>query len=543
MAKRKPASKTISLSKGYKPKAPTPPPPTEVTLGEIKNTLNRATDLLITKAADISDGITEISDGMKDGTPVALQRAAIPATDDVSLWVVIRKSTEALKFANYNRFMNAVLCGTPNGVPQADLDVYKALRLSHVRALPFSDTDAYRLLKVATEAFLMVNGGVSEFDGSDADLISRRLGSGPLNKTKIKEHWAAYLGRTTGATDPMLPYLALIREKLGSEEIKNQIFAYESPIKDSPDAGKRCVGLLRDKLQRPLLLELIWNYWIEESMMVQSIGAIARRFQNIHAGPGRDPLANFEVDTLRPLSNILWGYVQDEQHRLSIIRRDQEYKHHYGIFLKGRAVPNIRPADNRSKFIEGFHQLLRLCTLFFRQDDDTTVKADAFPVLNALKEVHLVLSQGAHNQFGDLPSTARQEMLLQQWILARPEFREFLPTRIAVAYPEPWMDRVEAMKTLQGWTDTSVTHFYNLAVFGEQLLLSIRYGNWGSINEPPEAGNWARYWRAEMQGYIHSYRAVTGVDLSATPYVTDQVDSTPPSVHLLNRYMAQERRM
>jgi hypothetical protein len=138
MAKRKPPLKTTRLSTGYKPKAPTPPPPTEVTLGEIKNTLNRATDLLITKAADISDGITEISDGMKDGTPVALQRAAIPATDDVSLWVVIRKSTEALKFANYNRFMNAVLCGTPDGVPQADLDVYKALRLSHVRALPLA---------------------------------------------------------------------------------------------------------------------------------------------------------------------------------------------------------------------------------------------------------------------------------------------------------------------------------------------------------------------------------------------------------------------
>jgi len=40
--------------------------------------------------------------------------------------------------------------------------------------------------------------------------------------------------------------------------------------------------------------------------------------------------------------------------------------------------------------------------VFYKQDDDTTVKADAFPVLNALKEVHLVLSQGAHNQFGDL---------------------------------------------------------------------------------------------------------------------------------------------
>ena len=88
--------------------------------------------------------------------------------------------------------------------------------------------------------------------------------------------------------------------------------------------------------------------------------------------------------------------------------------------------------------------------------------ADGFPVLNALKEVHLILSQGAHNQFGDLPSTARIEMLMQQWLLARPEFREFLPTRIMVAYPEPWMDRVDAMKKLQGWTDTSVLHFRNL---------------------------------------------------------------------------------
>ena len=109
--------------------------------------------------------------------------------------------------------------------------------------------------------------------------------------------------------------------------------------------------------------------------------------------------------------------------------------------------------------------------------------ADGFPVLNALKEVHLILSQGAHNQFGDLPSTARIEMLMQQWLLARPEFREFLPTRIMVAYPEPWMDRVDAMKKLQGWTDTSVLHFRNLGMFGEQILLSIRYGDWNDVDD------------------------------------------------------------
>ena len=127
------------------------------------------------------------------------------------------------------------------------------------------------------------------------------------------------------------------------------------------------------------------------------------------------------------------------------MRRNYEYDHHYGLRLEGKAVPRLRGADSRSRFIEAFHNLLRACAVFYRQDDDTTVKADAFPVLNALKEVHLILSQGAHNQFGDLPSTARIEMLLQQWLLARPEFREFLPTRIMVAYPEPWMDRVDAM--------------------------------------------------------------------------------------------------
>ena len=147
-----------------------------------------------------------------------------------------------------------------------------------------------------------------------------------------------------------------------------------------------------------------------------------------------------EIDPLRPLNNLLWGWVQDEQHRLTIPRRAYEYDHEYGLKLLGKAVPAIRGADSRSRFLEGFHTLLLLCSIFYKEDDDTTVMADGFPVLNALREVHLLLTQGAHNQYGDLPWTARQEFLMQQWILARPEMREFLPRRIMVDYPEPWMD-------------------------------------------------------------------------------------------------------
>ena len=96
--------------------------------------------------------------------------------------------------------------------------------------------------------------------------------------------------------------------------------------------------------------------------------------------------------------------------------------------------------------------------------------AEAFPLLNALKEVHLILAEAAHNQFGDLPWTARGEMLIMQWLLARPEMREFLRGRYMVPYQEGWMGAVDSMKRLQGWTDTTVTHFHELAVTGETKL-------------------------------------------------------------------------
>ena len=269
-------------------------------------------------------------------------------------------------------------------------------------------------------------------------------------------------------------------------------------------------------------------------MLVQTMNAISRRFQNIHGPEGRDPLAMVEIDPLRPLNNLLWGYIQDEQHRLSLARRTNEYDHHYGLMLYGKAVPKLRPADSRQKFLEAFHHLLFRTAIFYQQDDDTMVVADGFPVLNALKEVHLLLTQGAHNQFGDLPTTARIEMLMQEWLLARPEFREFLPSRTMVAYPEAWMDRVDAMKRLQNWTDVSVMHFRDLGVFGEKVLLSIRFGAWTDTTDPDQAANWARFWRPQIQGYIHAYRAVTGVDLTSEP-----VNKTMPALLLRDRLASQ----
>lgn len=135
---------------------------------------------------------------------------------------------------------------------------------------------------------------------------------------------------------------------------------------------------------------------------------------------------------------------------------------------------------------------------------------------------------------------------MQQWLLARPEFRSFLPTRVMVAYPESWMAGVDSMKKMQGWTDVSIRHFRDLGVTGEPILLSIRFGNWSVTIDPNQAGNWARFWRQEIQWYIESYHTVTGIDLSSDmsdvrAAETAAARNQQPSVHIGRRMARQQR--
>lgn len=478
---------------------------------------------------------------IEGGITVGLRRTASRYTEDVPLWVGIRKSTDALSFGRYHDFMDWLFCNDSTiRTPMIAKSHPHMFDRPNRHRLPFTDTDAYRNIKFATEAFVMANCGVfDEFDSRDAEYVVNQVGIPDVGPGSLKAGFDNYEQHIEGTPDKVLPYLAIIRRKLADQGIK-EFDIGDAVLGMNPKEVNTCYGLLRHKLTCPCLMELIWSYWQEEGMLVQTMNVLTRRFQNIRAPGGNDPLANMEIDPLRPLNNLIWGYIQDEQHRLSVVRRNYEYDHHYGLRLAGLAVREPRTADSRSKLLEAYHTLLSITSAFYKRDDDTTIVADGFPVLNALKETHLILTQAMQNQFGDLPSTARIEMLMQQWLLARPEFREFLPTRIMVALPEPWMDRVDAMKKVQGWTDTSVLHFRNLAIFGEQILLSIRYGAWSTVNDPYQASNWARYWRPEIQGYMHAYRSVTGVDLTVD--VTNaRIDATMPSVHLVQRLADQRR--
>ncbi|MGR9108491.1 MAG: hypothetical protein ACU843_16355 [Gammaproteobacteria bacterium] len=459
-----------------------------------------------------------------------LHRGASEPTDDQAFWAAIRYSTNAIGFNRYCDFINRVLCEEMS-TPEYGSPSVKS-RLDDLKLRPtIHGTDAYNLLKLATEAFLISNCGVVFTKGQLTDPEFKAMLRNERKRLELPSYidvedvevdLTTRLSNYLGQGSATVPYLDRIIRQITSRPLR------EAPRTD-PDgpvfqAGPNGIEeglpyckqevILQHRATCPSMLELIWSYWHEEGMLVQTINNIILRFQNKrrHA---QDPLANLTLDPLRPLSNILWGFIQDEYSRLSVQRRCYEYDSQYGITLVGKAVPDLQSADSRSQFIGAFHNLLYRTAMFYREDDDHTVFADAFPLLNALREVHLILAEGAHNQFGDLPWTSRREMLMMQWILARPEMKEFLRGRYSVPYQEDWMGAVDDMKRLQAWTDVTITHFRELGVYGEQILLSIRYGDWIDINDQDQAKNWARSWRPEIQRYMHAYHAVSGVDLSA----------------------------
>ena len=448
---------------------------------------------------------------------------------------LIRHQLASISFERYKYFLDGLAA---HFIKQGIQNTYGGIGIDGNGKLPPQGVLSYDVLRLATEAFLLTGGGVitKERDvarcppqGSedetmaslDAQVVAdaEQFGLNGNQTDRLLTWLKNYLG---GKADSSTPYLKLIARQLAIV---------------GAEADECLPHLYAGRWQNPALLELIWSYWHEEGMLCQTMNAIGIRFQNRRSRPGNDPLAALEIDPLYPLNNLLWGWIQSEYRRLSVQRRAYEYDHHYGITLLGKAVPPLQSVDSRSKFLESFHSLLAMAHRYYEDASNTTVVPEAFPLLNALRDTHLVLAEGAHNQYGDMPWTARVEMLIEQWLLARPEMANFLRGRAMVPYQEPWMGQVDTMKKLQGWTDVSVTHFHTLAVCGEALLLAVRHGPWANIGTTQSAAAaWAVFWKPEVQRYVHAYKAVTGVDITLEP-----PNNTLPA-RLLSRRLAEQRR-
>jgi hypothetical protein len=456
-----------------------------------------------------------------DGT-FALAVTPPPSSPDEELWFFIRRVTERMRFAEFHEFVQPEMIAA-HGVDWTDTGAYEHLqRLSK------------RFLQVAADPQRAV---ADPFDPSFGEISPTTARAGVRSSYVSDED------------------LDLAQPFLGFDGVVTAAFRPRPRVDDDPGRaagrgngngnghhdgggdGERLGHHHRNKVvtQFPLpnvpFVELLWAYWMDECGLAQTMNLVLARFQNRRIGGGRDVLSRFNANPLLPIANLLWGFAEAEEGRLTVRRRAAEYRNMYGLPLQGRAVPPESAwIDNRGQFLSAFHNLLNATYRFYKERDDKTVDADAFPLLSSLQELHLVLAYGAHNQFPAIALRTRREFLTMQWILAQPEMREFLGGPTMVPQEEQWMDRVDTMKELQGWSPTSVTHFLDLAVCGEQILLTVRHGRWNeSTRTRDDAANWAITWRNEIQRYVHAYRAVTGVDLQGGS------DATPPSVLLARR--------
>jgi hypothetical protein len=428
------------------------------------------------------------------------QPSANTRTRDEQLWHDIVNSRP--DFNHYQAFIDNVLNFTDTG--NASFDKHAAKN-----RLPFTNVDEYSLVKFATEYY--------------------------IKKT---------LNLETSYFNANLPLPLYQHVTESFDDIENDYKPRTFGIHTNPNENIKPDNSLRDERTQSIpMIELIWSYWMEQAMLVQTMSAVSLRFQNVKT-QAIEPLMRFDTSPLRPLSNMLWGFIQDEQHRTTLGRRVSEYQHAYNLTLIGRAVPKMQMVDNRSYFLEAFHNLLHQASMFFKDFDDMTRRVDAFPLLNSLREVHLLLSEGYHNAYLNMTWTTRIEMRMMQYFLARPEMRTFLGGKPRVPYPEQWMDKVDTMKQLQGWDSTSTLHYFDLATAGESILLGIRFGDWTTSSFKAEsASNFIIALRPQIQTYISALLSVTGLNLSADSAqpVTAEQRAEQPAILIQRRMQSAQR--
>lgn len=302
-------------------------------------------------------------------------------------------------------------------------------------------------------------------------------------------------------------------------DVENYLFSnYISPTKEKNDFDylKKIIEHNKwDELNYSPGLELIYNYWMDEGYVTFTLMAITERYRN---KPGRwsENLLGLTLDPLRRVNNYLMGYIKDLRigDLLTLEERSLEYQNQYGYFIPTRK--GIGGLEIRSNFHSAFNKLLYECSNFYEQFKNKFIVPDALPVLIALQELNIILATGDINQAVTFAKRARTQVIIEQFILGRPEIGEYLKERPMVPYKYEWMRRVDAMKNLQKWNpDNSIRLFTDLAEYGEIILLGVRFIDWSNISNQDFTKAWALYFKNEIETYIQKYYSVTNVDLKA----------------------------
>jgi len=166
-------------------------------------------------------------------------------------------------------------------------------------------------------------------------------------------------------------------------------------------ARERSAAVLRGEFfsiacRRPSLVELIWSYWHEEGNAGSNHERDRQTLSEIVAVRAGDPLTDLAFDPLRPLSNLLWGYVHDDRNRLTVEDRSSEYANAYGTDLDWPQHEGRGAGPTTAQNLSPRSTICSPCTarLLPRGRRHHRQGPTAFPLLNALKDVHLILADG-----------------------------------------------------------------------------------------------------------------------------------------------------
>ena len=257
----------------------------------------------------------------------ACQRTATGPRPTCRSGQAIREQHRALSFNNYLRFMDLIFCGTGSSnrpsssriasaegdsVPQGAAAEATAALHRH-RRLPrgqggdrgLRDRELRRLGAAtrgrsttrATGDFCARRDLPFPSNGLDAGV--RRGLPGAVRGRRARQANAAVPGHDPAQSSPTSP-------------------SSWSASTSTPDPGERVLRHPAGEADQPLparadLVVLARGRHARPDDERRSRGA--SRTSAAPAAP--DPLANLEIDPLRPLNNLLWGYMQDEQHRLT----------------------------------------------------------------------------------------------------------------------------------------------------------------------------------------------------------------------------------
>ena len=384
---------------------------------------------------------------------VALAVTPPPFSADQELWFFIRRLTERMRFAEFHEFVQPRMVGA--------------------RGIDWTDTGAYELLQRLSIRFLQIAADpqravANPRDPSFGEISPNTARAGVLGSYVSDEDLdlaQPFLGFDGVLTGPFDPFPDDDDEDPVRRRLRNGNGNGHHGDGHGDDARARAEQSLRAAGRRGLVtqfplpnvpfVELIWAYWMDECGLAQTMNLILARFQNRRIGGGRDVLSRFNANPLLPIANLLWGFAEAEEGRLTVRRRAAEYRNMYGLPMQGKAVPPASAwIDDRSQFLSAFHNLLnatyRLLQGARRQDRGRRRVPAAVEPAGAAPRPGLRRAQPV-----PCPRPAHPAGVPRDAVDPRPaRVREFLGGPTMVPQEEQWMDRVDTMKELQGWSPT-----------------------------------------------------------------------------------------